>query len=180
MDCTDSTETSVLIISFLGCFLNLKCWWCHYISVMYFITITSLWTRWRLKSPASPLVSQLFIQAHIKEKPKLRVTGLLRGINRRPVNSSHKGPVPRKTFLFHDVIMFYTNCFASGTYRKCFLFANHLNQDTRYHVERRQEKRTDTILHISLIGGSVICNGRRIHDSTQSIIVFSNILAQIK
>ena len=29
----------------------------------------------------------------------------VRGIHRRPVNSPHKGPVTRKTFLFDDVIM---------------------------------------------------------------------------
>ena len=29
----------------------------------------------------------------------------VRGINRSPVNSPHKGPVTRKIFLFHDVIM---------------------------------------------------------------------------
>ena len=35
-----------------------------------------LWARWRLKSPASPLLSLPFIQAQIKVKTsKLRVTG---------------------------------------------------------------------------------------------------------
>ena len=41
-----------------------------------FITVTQLWTRWRLKSPASRLFTQAFIQAQIKENMKLRVTGL--------------------------------------------------------------------------------------------------------
>ena len=31
--------------------------------------------------------------------------GFVRGIHRRPVNSPHKGPVTRKMFPFHDVIM---------------------------------------------------------------------------
>ena len=31
------------------------------------ITVTSLWARWRLKSPASRLFTELFIRAHIKE-----------------------------------------------------------------------------------------------------------------
>ena len=35
--------------------------------MIYFITVTSYWTRWRLKSPASPLFTQPFIQAQIKE-----------------------------------------------------------------------------------------------------------------
>ena len=34
-----------------------------------------------------------------------RVTGLVRGIHRSPVDSPHKGPVTRKTFPFDDVIM---------------------------------------------------------------------------
>ena len=34
------------------------------------ITVTSLWARWRLKSPASPLFTQPFIQVQIKENIK--------------------------------------------------------------------------------------------------------------
>ena len=48
---------------------------------------------------ASRLFIQPFIQAQMKEKIKLRVTG------RSPVNSPHKGPVTRKMFPFDDVIM---------------------------------------------------------------------------
>ena len=36
----------------------------------YTITVTSQWARWRLKSPASSLFTQLFIQAQIKENIK--------------------------------------------------------------------------------------------------------------
>ena len=40
------------------------------------ITVTSWGARWRLKSPASPLFTQVFIQAQMaKKKSKLRVTG---------------------------------------------------------------------------------------------------------
>ena len=35
-----------------------------------FITMTSKWQRWRLKSPASRLFTQLFIQTQIKKTPK--------------------------------------------------------------------------------------------------------------
>ena len=43
-------------------------WHCLYVSSLcYRITVTSLWTWWRLKSPASGLFTQLFIQAQIKE-----------------------------------------------------------------------------------------------------------------
>ena len=47
--------------------------------------MTSYWARWRLKSPASRLFTQPFVQG--------------------AVNSLHKGPVTRKVFLFNDVIM---------------------------------------------------------------------------
>ena len=33
-------------------------------------TVASIWGRWRLKSPASPLFTQPFIKAHIKENIK--------------------------------------------------------------------------------------------------------------
>ena len=36
----------------------------------YCIIVTSLWARWRLKSPASPLLTQPFIQLQIKENIK--------------------------------------------------------------------------------------------------------------
>ena len=43
---------------------------------------------------------------HILEKTsKLRVTGLVRGIHRWPVNSPHTWPETRKMFPFDDVIM---------------------------------------------------------------------------
>ena len=63
-------------------------------------------TEGRLKSPASILFIQSFIQAEIKENIlKLRVTGLCVGNSPGPVNSPHKGPVTRKMFPFDDVIM---------------------------------------------------------------------------
>ena len=40
-----------------------------------------------------------------KKTSKLCVTGLVRGIHRRPVNSPHKGPVTWKMFSFDDIIM---------------------------------------------------------------------------
>ena len=44
----------------------------HCIPQLYFsrITLTSQWTRWRLKSPASRLFTQPFIQTQIKENIK--------------------------------------------------------------------------------------------------------------
>ena len=43
------------------------------------ITMTSLWARWRLKSPAFRLFVQPFVQTQIKEISKLRFTGLCEG-----------------------------------------------------------------------------------------------------
>ena len=60
----------------------------------YCITVTSYWARWRLKSPASPLLTQPFMQAQIKEKNQSSVSlAFVRVIHRWPVNSPHKGPV---------------------------------------------------------------------------------------
>ena len=53
------------------------------------ITVTPLWPQWRLKSPASRMFTQPFIQAQIKEN----------------INFLHKWPVTRKMFPFDDVIM---------------------------------------------------------------------------
>ena len=73
------------------------------------ITMTSLWTRWRLKSPASPVFTQPFIQAQIKENVKAPRHWPLRGeFNRWPVDSPHKGPIARKMFPFDDIIMVIT------------------------------------------------------------------------
>ena len=72
----------------------------------YYITMTSWWARWRLKSPASLLLTQPFIQAQIKEKNKApRPWPLCGEIHWWPMNSPHKWPVTRKMFPFDDVIM---------------------------------------------------------------------------
>ena len=70
------------------------------------ITMTSLWARLRLKSPASRLFTQSYIQAQIKENIKApRHRPFFRGIHQLPMNSPHKGPVTRKKIPFDDVIM---------------------------------------------------------------------------
>ena len=59
---------------------------CHDV-IIYHTTVTSWWVRWRLKSPASRLFTQTFIQAQINEHikaPRHRVTGLCEGNS--PVN----------------------------------------------------------------------------------------------
>ena len=70
------------------------------------ITMTSQWARWRLKSPASPLFTQPFIQGADQRKHQSSTSlAFVRGIHRGPMNSPHKGPVTRKMFPFDDVIM---------------------------------------------------------------------------
>ena len=60
----------------------------------------------RLKSPASGVFSQPFVQAQIEKKHQSSVSlAFVRGIQRGPVNSPHKGPVTRKMFSFDDVIL---------------------------------------------------------------------------
>ena len=44
-----------------------------------FITVTSWWARWRVKSPALPLFTKPFIQCRSKNTSKLRVAGLWAG-----------------------------------------------------------------------------------------------------
>ena len=84
---------------------------------LLFITVTSQWGPWRLKSPACRWFAQPFVQAQIKENIKAPRPWLfrgihrwlvpwpLRGIHRWLVNSPYKGPVTRKMFLFDEVIM---------------------------------------------------------------------------
>ena len=43
----------------------------------------------------------------------------VRGIHRRPVNSPHKGPVTRKMFPFHDVIIMAHMMWESGNLHRC-------------------------------------------------------------
>ena len=56
--------------------------------------------------PHGCLLNRLFGRRS-KKTSKLRVTGLCAGNSPGPVNSPHKGPVTRKMFPFHDVIMKY-------------------------------------------------------------------------
>ena len=68
--------------------------------------MTSWWVRWRLKSPASRLFTQPFIQEADQRKHQSSASlAFVRGIHRGPANSPHKGPVTRKMSPFYDVIM---------------------------------------------------------------------------
>ena len=77
-----------------------------FVSFSYIITMTSQWARWRLKSPASRLFTQAFIQDADQRKHQSSASlAFVRGIHRWPMNSLHKGPVTRKMFPFDDVFM---------------------------------------------------------------------------
>ena len=65
-----------------------------------FITMTSLWARLCLKSPASRLFTQPVIQGTDTKYQSSVSLAFVRGIHRSPVNSPHKGPVTQKTYLF--------------------------------------------------------------------------------
>ena len=73
-------------------------------SVQSLITVTS-WARWRLNQRRLDCLPKRLFRRTSKKTSKLRVTGLVRGIHRWPVNSPHKGPVTRKMFPFTDVII---------------------------------------------------------------------------
>ena len=68
-----------------------------------FISMTSLWARRLMKSPASRFFIQCANQRKHQSSPSL---AFLPGIHQWPVNSPHKGPVTRKIFPFDDVIMY--------------------------------------------------------------------------
>ena len=70
---------------------------------LVYITLTSQWTPWHIKSPASRLFTQPFIQTQIKENIAAPRHWPLNSPG--PVNSPHKGPVTRKMFPSDDVIM---------------------------------------------------------------------------
>ena len=63
------------------------------------------WARWRLKSPASQLFTEPFVQVHIKENQSSASLAFVRGIHRWPMISPHKRPVTPKTYPFDDVMM---------------------------------------------------------------------------
>ena len=76
--------------------------------------------RWRLKSPASGLLTQPLIQGadHLKHQSSPSLA-FIRGIHRWPVNSPHKGPVTRKMFLFDDVIIWFIYILITRVYQYC-------------------------------------------------------------
>ena len=62
-----------------------------------------------------------------KKTSKLRVTGFVRGIHRRPVNSPHKWPVTRKMVPFDDVIMHWLFDAIVDNFQNAFSIHFHIN-----------------------------------------------------
>ena len=83
------------------------------------ITMTSLWARWLLKSPASWVFTQPFNQEQIKKHRSSASLAFVRGIHRRPVNSPHKEPVAQIMFPSDDVIMAYQLVPNHNKHNKC-------------------------------------------------------------
>ena len=70
------------------------------------VTVTSKWARWRLKiTRASSVCSTVCSAADRRKYLTPAPLACMRGIHRSPVDSPQKGPVTRKMFPFHDVIM---------------------------------------------------------------------------
>ena len=68
--------------------------------------MTSQWSRWQLKSPASLIIYSTVYSGADKRKHQCSASlAFVRGIDWWPVNSPHKWPVRWKMFPFDDVIM---------------------------------------------------------------------------
>ena len=69
--------------------------------------MTSQSARWRLKSPASWLFTQSFIQGADRRKHQSSASlAFVMWIHWGPVNSPHTGSVTRKMFPFDDIVMY--------------------------------------------------------------------------
>ena len=70
-----------------------------------FITVTSHWARWRLKSPASRLLVNRLFRRRSKKTAKLCVTGLCAGNSPVTGEFPAQRPVTWKMFQFDDIII---------------------------------------------------------------------------
>ena len=87
-----------------------------YTAIWYHYNDVIMSAPWRLKSLASRLFAQPFVQAQIRENKHQSSASLafVRGIHRWPGNSPHKRPVRRQMFPFDDVIMTQGTCQEPG------------------------------------------------------------------
>ena len=119
-------------------------------------TVTSWLARWRLKSPASWLFTQPFIQGAGQRKHQSSASlAFVRGIHRSPVNSPHKGSVTRKMFPFDDVIMLWyfrksqatVHNKTSSYFKWTWSCGNHYNAFLKICIPKNLKRRTDSGLH---------------------------------
>ena len=114
LTCSLLSHSSVTLIKAIFCIrytllnaISLK--FLYTITWLSFIFMSLLWRHNGLDGvsnhqPHDCLLNHSF-RRRSKKTSKLRLTGLLRGIHRWPVNSPYKWPVTRKIFQFDDVIM---------------------------------------------------------------------------
>ena len=95
---------------------------------MYIITVTSKWASWRLKSPASQVFTQSFVQAHIRIHESSASLAFVKGIHRWLVDSLQKGSVTRKMFSFNGVIV-YLKSFSRKIRTHLFYIVNSMFDD---------------------------------------------------
>ena len=87
--------------------IEIKCRWNQTTKVIHYCDVI-MGVRWHLKSPASQLFTQPFVQAQIKKNQSSASLAFVRGIHQWPVNSPYKWPVTRKMFPSDDIIMRHT------------------------------------------------------------------------
>ena len=119
------------------------------------ITVTFLWARWRLKSPAPTIVySILYSGADQRKHQSSASLAFMRVIHRGPVNSPHKWPVTRKMFPFDDVIM----CRLSFNQISCWngmsSKTNDLSQDKYTWPPQNDSHCLHCMVCVVLVGGS--------------------------
>ena len=76
-----------------------------YMEVWQVIAVTSQWAIASQITGVSIVYSTVCSGADQRKHQSSASLAFVRGNHRRPLNSRHKGPVTRKMFSFHDVIM---------------------------------------------------------------------------
>ena len=89
-----------------------QCWlidnwtfWTNWSEILHYCDVIMGAIASQNHQPHDCLLNRLFRHRSKKKHKSSASLAFVRGIHRWPVNSSHKGPVTRKIFLFDDVIM---------------------------------------------------------------------------
>ena len=106
--------------------------------------------------PHDCLLNRLYSGADQRKHQSSASLAFARGIHRWPVNSPHKGPVPRKMFPFDDVIIKYTNTFACVYFISAFV--SYGLQPTDQENRRLHPVKTKILVTLAcLIGHEMFC-----------------------